>query len=641
MTWTGDITAPAGQDAEFPNSVKVYMGPSIGWVFESLTGVPVNTASNVVFTPGGTISSNNVQAALLELSSESVPTTRVIQTAGLLTGSQNLATDPTLTVNVASQADATAGIRNDIAMTPLRVYQSIVANAPSGGGFVNEAPSDGTAYGRKNAAWTRVVQLTGDTMTGNLGVGGDVNVGGNIFAQGGQISVANSTSSLRLITSGGANFIESGNAAWTASADLYIAGYQSNALGTAHIQAYTTSVWGDLNVGGYLYSASYIATGGNVIASSEVIAGNGNYSYGVGALYSNGSTTNPGYLFLGNITHSERVRLLGDDSRKFYVSCDSAATFPLTVVTPQVSVTPSTASTTPTTGALVVTGGAGVGGQLSVGANLSITGMATGRLGLQINNTVNASSAVGWGIANTPVINASANNDTLFGTYVSAAFTAGSFTGTTSYELYLSSTSTCANKWGIYQSTTFSNYLAGALTVNLALSTNSTLTATGVSSFGSTTLPSTGVVRIAWDASLQNCIATMSSNDSSYGGNVAVFYKSGATLCGWISQNNTPGITYNSASDARWKTDQREFDGIAILEKLKPYNFKWRTTGDRAHGMFAQEAMEVYPEAVNYSQADDVYGIDYSRFVPVLVSALQQALKRITALEAMMGEKHA
>src|SRR3974377_686118 len=181
MTWTGDITAPAGQDAEFPNSVKVYMGPSIGWGFESLTCVPVNTASNVVFTPGGTISSNNVQAALLELSSESVPTTRVIQTAGLLTGSQNLATDPTLTVNVSSYADATAGIRNDVAMTPLRVYQSIVANAPTGGGFVNEAPSDSTAYGRKNAAWTRVVQLTGDTMTGNLSTDHVISAGAGTY----------------------------------------------------------------------------------------------------------------------------------------------------------------------------------------------------------------------------------------------------------------------------------------------------------------------------------------------------------------------------------------------------------------------------------------------------------------------------
>src|SRR5262245_9082780 len=37
-------------------------------------------------------------------------------------------------------------------------------------GAVPEAPSDGTSYGRLNAAWVRVVNLAGDTMSGDLGV---------------------------------------------------------------------------------------------------------------------------------------------------------------------------------------------------------------------------------------------------------------------------------------------------------------------------------------------------------------------------------------------------------------------------------------------------------------------------------------
>ena len=38
----------------------------------------------------------------------------------------------------------------------------------AGGGDFIDAPSDGTAYGRKDASWTGVVERDGDTMTGEL-----------------------------------------------------------------------------------------------------------------------------------------------------------------------------------------------------------------------------------------------------------------------------------------------------------------------------------------------------------------------------------------------------------------------------------------------------------------------------------------
>jgi len=50
----------------------------------------------------------------------------------------------------------------------------IDATAIAEAGVVGEAPADGASYGRMNTTWTRVLPLTGGSLTGNLTVGGDL-----------------------------------------------------------------------------------------------------------------------------------------------------------------------------------------------------------------------------------------------------------------------------------------------------------------------------------------------------------------------------------------------------------------------------------------------------------------------------------
>lgn len=50
-----------------------------------------------------------------------VPTTRLVNAGGLVTGGGDLAADRTLTVTAATPAEAQAGTRNDVALTPLAV----------------------------------------------------------------------------------------------------------------------------------------------------------------------------------------------------------------------------------------------------------------------------------------------------------------------------------------------------------------------------------------------------------------------------------------------------------------------------------------------------------------------------------------
>jgi hypothetical protein len=80
------------------------------------------------------------------------------------------------------------------------------------------------------------------------------------------------------------------------------------------------------------------------------------------------------------------------------------------------------------------------------------------------------------------------------------------------------------------------------------------------------------------------------------------------------------------------------------LMALKPVNFAWKADGSRVDGFLAHEAQEVVPEAVT-GEKDAVdkdgkpqyQGIDQSKIVPLLTAALQEALKRIEALEAQIN----
>jgi len=75
--------------------------------------------------------------------------------------------------------------------------------------------------------------------------------------------------------------------------------------------------------------------------------------------------------------------------------------------------------------------------------------------------------------------------------------------------------------------------------------------------------------------------------------------------------------------------------------ELNPVNFAWKTDSTRVDGFIAHEAQAVVPEAVTGTKDavdedgnPDYQGIDQSKLVPLLTAALQEAVKRIEALES-------
>jgi hypothetical protein len=112
---------------------------------------------------------------------------------------------------------------------------------------------------------------------------------------------------------------------------------------------------------------------------------------------------------------------------------------------------------------------------------------------------------------------------------------------------------------------------------------------------------------------------------------------------GLVGNINTNGTTtaYVTSSDQNLKTNFRDFDAGALIDNLHVYHFDWKSGGD-GYGVKAQEAYEVFPDAITPGSPQDEYGsagyqnwgADYSKFVPLLLEEVQALRKRVTGLEA-------
>jgi hypothetical protein len=97
--------------------------------------------------------------------------------------------------------------------------------------------------------------------------------------------------------------------------------------------------------------------------------------------------------------------------------------------------------------------------------------------------------------------------------------------------------------------------------------------------------------------------------------------------------------SYLTSSDSRLKENVKPItDNSDIIDRLAPKKFDWKTGGKNAYGFIAQEAIEVFPEAVSAGDSGNEikspWAMDYSKLVPILVAELQSVRARLAALEA-------
>ena len=122
--------------------------------------------------------------------------------------------------------------------------------------------------------------------------------------------------------------------------------------------------------------------------------------------------------------------------------------------------------------------------------------------------------------------------------------------------------------------------------------------------------------------------------------NVIAVLRSG-TQVGGINVT-TAGATFATTSDIRLKQDIEPLVATDKLMAMNPVSYAWKADpdGPRSMGFIAQEMEEVMPEAVSTGD-NDMMSMDYGRITPILVSALQDAHRKIEQLEQRIADMEA
>ena len=91
---------------------------------------------------------------------------------------------------------------------------------------------------------------------------------------------------------------------------------------------------------------------------------------------------------------------------------------------------------------------------------------------------------------------------------------------------------------------------------------------------------------------------------------------------------------YNTSSDYCLK--ENIVDAPAgNIDAIRVRSFDWKADGThQTYGMVAQELVDVAPEAVSQGETeDDMWAVDYSKLVPMMIKEIQDLRARVAQLE--------
>ena len=135
-------------------------------------------------------------------------------------------------------------------------------------------------------------------------------------------------------------------------------------------------------------------------------------------------------------------------------------------------------------------------------------------------------------------------------------------------------------------------------------------------------------------------------------GSYFAYFSYNGTGIASISQNGTTGVSFNTTSDRRVKKNIFPAgEAGSVIDRIQVRSFDWRRKGNDpvSFGLIAQELFEVMPLAVkrgddgavdaagNIPEDGEIWGIDPSKLVPLLIREIQSMRARLAVLEAGRG----
>ena len=106
----------------------------------------------------------------------------------------------------------------------------------------------------------------------------------------------------------------------------------------------------------------------------------------------------------------------------------------------------------------------------------------------------------------------------------------------------------------------------------------------------------------------------------------------GSTSVGSITASGTSGVNYNTTSDISLKENIQDAESASeIIDALKIRQFDWKESQEHQNfGVVAQEVEPIFTDAVTQ---DEIWSVDYSKFVPLLIKEIQELRARVAELE--------
>jgi hypothetical protein len=210
--------------------------------------------------------------------------------------------------------------------------------------------------------------------------------------------------------------------------------------------------------------------------------------------------------------------------------------------------------------------------------------------------------------------------------------------------------------------------MTGQLTMSgQAIVTNNGFYANGAGSAMANVTTANGAPSAGWSAAF-GCWATASGvGYAGWGRSDSTsaylwYFSAGGTNVGNIyTQGST--TAYNTTCDRSLKENIRDLDDDIdvgeLIDSMRPVAFEWKApspqfdvvaqtrSSNTGHGFIAQELFDVAPQAVTpplpdppgkkaADQGPHLWGADYSKLIPYLVSELQSLRKRVAELESQL-----
>jgi hypothetical protein len=150
---------------------------------------------------------------------------------------------------------------------------------------------------------------------------------------------------------------------------------------------------------------------------------------------------------------------------------------------------------------------------------------------------------------------------------------------------------------------------------------------------------------LGYDASIVANGINLQNVSASLAGFMGFFNSAGASA-GGITQTGAATVAFVTSSDARLKRDLGPAIDVSALRGVAVHDFLWHGDDTLDRGVFAQEAIALFPRAVvpgtdETTQSGELtqpWMTDYSKFVPDLIVGWQQHDHALAQLSILMAD---